>query len=147
MPDPTPTPKPRSKRPKRATENADYVAMVARMIRGLETRAQADPSILAEVTRLVVRVAEIPNVVIAVSSARHLDNPRSAPSAGEIAAVLDISKQAASDRAKRGERTLFERSMGEGILTTAERRQRTIDERERVAAVLADWLARKESNA
>lgn len=140
MPEQTPRPK----RPKRPVEDADFLAMLQRQLRALEVRALNNPEVLAAVVDVLQpRLAEIPNAVIAQCSARYADDPRSAPSAGEIARLLGISAPAASQRAARGERILFERSMGEGSIPQRERAARTKAQR-RAADQLAGWLARRD---
>lgn len=130
---------------KRVTENAQYVAFVQRAIRGLEARAIEDPSILAEVIMLAQRLAEIPNVVIATSAARYAtEGPYAAPSAGEIATMLGMKKQSASERRKIGDRILFDRAMGEDTVPQRERIARTLA-RKHAEETMADWLGRKDA--
>lgn len=132
---------------KRVTENADFIAMIQRQIRALEARAISDPSILAEVIMLAQRLAEIPNVVIATSAARYLaEGPMAAPSAGEIANLLGMKKQSASERRKIGDRILFDRAMGEDTIPQRERIARTLA-RKHAEATMADWLGRKDAHA
>jgi len=131
---------------KRVTENADYIAFLQRGIRGLEARAIDDPSILAEVIMLAQRLAEIPNVVIATSAARYSNDPYSSPSANEISAVLGMSPQAVSQRRKIGDRTLFERQVGEETIPQRERIARTLA-RKYAEDTMAAWLQRKGVNA
>jgi hypothetical protein len=134
-------------KPKRVTENADFIAMIQRMIRALEVRAVDDPSILAEVIMLAQRLAEIPNVVIATSAARYkADGPMAAPSAGEIAGLLGMTKQSASERRKVGDRILFERQMGEETIPQRERAART-RARKHAETTMAEWLDRREVSA
>jgi hypothetical protein len=131
------------KRPKRVTENADFIAMFQRMIRTLEARAVSDPSILAEILMLAQRLDQVPNVVIARSATQHAMDPMRAPSLNELAAVLGIKRQSAQDRRKVGDRILFERAMGEDTVPQRERRARTLA-RKHAEATMADWLARKD---
>lgn len=131
-------------KPKRVTENAEYVAMAQRIVRGLEARAIEDPSILAEVIMLAQRLAEVPNVVIATSATRYSLDPMSSPSAGEIAALLGMKKQSASERRKLGDRILFERSMGEDTVPQRERAART-RARKHAETTMAEWLTRREN--
>lgn len=130
----------------RVTENDDYVAMLQRMIRRLEDRAVADPAMLSQVIMLAQRLAEIPNVVIATSAARYSSDPLSAPSAGEIAAMLGMKKQSASDRRKIGDRILFERQMGVDTMPQRERAARTRAARH-AEETLAGWLQRRDEHA
>lgn len=130
-----------------ATQNADYIAMLQRMIRALEVRAIDDPSILAEVIMLSQQLSEITNVVIATSAARYQsEGPMAAPSAGEIARLLGMSKQGAAARRKLGDRTLFERQMGEVRMATRERAART-KARNYAEETMGDWLSRREVSA
>jgi hypothetical protein len=131
---------------KRVTENDDFIAMIQRMIRALENRAIDDPAILAQVIMLAQRLAEVPNVVIAKSSAAYSIDPRRAPSMGEIADLLGMKKQSASDRKKIGERILFERSMGEDTIPQRERAARTRAARH-AEDTMADWFARRDEQS
>ena len=131
---------------KRVTENDDYVAMMQRMIRGLERRAIDDPAMLAQVILLAQQLAEVPNVVISVSATRYSTDPYSAPSAGEIGRLLGMSKQSASERRKLGDRTLFERSMGEETIPQRERAARTRAAKH-AADTLKSWLTRRDEHA
>lgn len=129
-------------KPRRVTEHDDYVAMLQRMIRGLERRAIDDPAILAQVILLAQQLAEIPNVVIAVSAARYSNDPMSAPSAGEIAKLLRMTKQSASERRKVGDRVLFERQMGVETMPQRERAARTRAAKY-AETELSGWLQRR----
>lgn len=131
---------------KRITETSDYIAMMQRMIRSLETRAVDDPSVLAEVIMLAQRLAEVPNVVIARSAAAYATDPHKAPSAGEIGRLLGMAKQSVSERRKVGERLLFERSMGEDTIPQRERAART-RARRHAETTMADWLERRTTTA
>lgn len=128
------------------TTNDEYVAMLQRMIRGLERRAIDDPAILPQVVMLAQQLSEITDVTIATSATRYASNPFSAPSAGELARLLKMTKQSASERRKRGERTIFERQMG---VETMPRRERAARTRARNYAdeQLASWIERRESAA
>lgn len=128
----------------RVTEDDQYVAFVQRAVRGLERRAIDNPAILAQVIMLAQQLAEIPNVVIATSAARYSNDPFSAPSAGELARLLKMSKQSASERRAKGDRTIFERQMGIETMPQRERAARTraanyADE------MLAEFIARRDS--
>jgi hypothetical protein len=130
----------------RVTENDDYVAMMQRMIRGLEKRAIDDPAILAQVILIAQQLAEIPNVVIATSAARYSNDPYSAPSAGELARLLGMSPQGASQRRARGDRTIFERQMGIETMPQRERAARTRAARH-AETTLSSWLTRRDEAA
>ena len=131
-------------KPARVTENHDYVAMMQRMVRGLERRAVEDPAILAQVILLAQQLAEIPNVVIATSAVRYGHNPYAAPSAGEIARLLGMSKQSASERRKTGDRIIAERAMGIETMSQRDRAART-KAANHAAEQMADWLQRRDS--
>jgi hypothetical protein len=133
----------RKKRESRVTENDQYVAMLQRMIRGLERRAIEDPALLAQVILLAQQLAEVPNVVIATSRTRYAADVFSAPSAGEIARLLGMSKQSASERGKLGERVLFERAMGQETMPQRERAARTRAARH-AEETLQGWIERRE---
>lgn len=134
-------------REKRVTENADFIAMIQRLIRALEARAIDDPSILAEVMMLAQRLAEIPNVVIARSAARYAtEGEYAAPSAGEIGRLLGMSKQGVSQRRTRGDDVLLQRMMGEQTAPHRERIARTLA-RKHAEATMAEWLERKGADA
>lgn len=127
-------------------ENDKYIAMMQRMIRALERRAIDDPSILAHVIMLAQQLAEITNVVIAESSAAYASDPHRAPSAGELARMLGMSKQGASQRGIRGQRTIFERQMGMETMTQRERAARTRAENH-ARTTLETWLTRRDEAA
>jgi translation initiation factor 6 (eIF-6) len=100
---------------KRTIENDEYVAMMQRMIRSLERRAINDPSMLAQVLLLVQQLNEVTNVVIAESADAYAIDPFKAPSMMEIARMLGIKKQSASDRRKVGQRILAGRLAAAGL--------------------------------
>lgn len=127
-------------------ENDDYVAMMQRMIRALERRAIEDPAILMHVILLAQRLSEITDVVIATSAARYSNDPYSAPSAGEIGRMLNMSKQSASERRKRGDRTLFERQVGIETMARRERAARTLAAKH-AETTLSSWLTRRDEAA
>jgi hypothetical protein len=124
-------------------ENDDYIAMMQRMIRALERRAIDDPAILMQVILLAQQLAEITNVVIAVSAARYSNNRFSAPSAGEIGRMLGMSKQSAGERRARGDRTLFERQVGIETMAQRERQARTLAAKH-AESTLTSWLTRRD---
>jgi hypothetical protein len=130
---------------RRPIENDEFVAMLQRMHRALERRAVEDPSILAEMILLAETLSQSVNVVIASSAAKYAMDRYAAPSAGEIAVLLGMSKQGVSDRRKRGDRELFERQMGEGTMARREKLSRAAA-RKHAETTLAGWLERKETN-
>jgi uncharacterized protein YfiM (DUF2279 family) len=128
---------------KRVTETSDFIAMVQRMHRALEKRATEDPSYLTECIMLAEQLSQTVNVVIASSAARHAMDPHAAPSAGEIAGMLGMSKQAVSDRRKIGDRVMMERSFGEEPMARRERLARD-NARKHAETTLAGWLERRD---
>lgn len=128
------TPKRRSKH---TTENAEFFAMLQRMIRAAEARVCDDPSALPMVRELVERLGEVIPVAIATSSARYDVNPYAAASAGECGRALNITKQSASERARKGREIIAKRlAAGNGIQFSEARREREARDRaEQVAAV------------
>jgi hypothetical protein len=138
---------PKAKRAPRVTENADFVAMMQRQIRALETRAADDPAMLAQVIMLSQRLNEVANVVIAKSASTYKINPFKAPSMMEIARMLGMTKQSASDRRKIGDRILADRmAEAAGLGTFADaKRERAARERaaEHAAATMPEYLTRR----
>lgn len=152
----------------RVTEDADFLRMMFRMGRALEGRADARPEILAGVIAFAKYVNEIPNVVIANSADKHAVNPYSSPSMKEIARLLKITPQSASDRRSVGNRIRDERIAASdaaslkafrdgktaeqvkraGELSEAERERETVDAAAEFAVnMLADYLARRPAEA
>lgn len=127
---------------KRTVENDDFVAMVQRMHRALERRAIDDPTILLQMIMLAEGLSASVNVVIATSAAKYAMNRYAAPSAGEIAGALGMSKQAVSDRRKRGDRELFDRQMSAEPMSRRERLARTAAQAH-ADQHLGSWLARQ----
>jgi hypothetical protein len=130
---------------RRVTENADFVAMLFRQIRALEARAIEDPEVLTQVLALAQRLAEIPNVTIAVCAERYQLDPYSAPSMAEIGRLLGITKQSASERRARGRETMDARLAAAGAVKFSEaRRERSAIEAAEQHAVtsLAEYRAR-----
>lgn len=135
---------------KHVTENAEFFAMLQRMIRAAEARAVADPSVLPMVRELLEQLGEVIPVAIATSSARYDVNPYSAASAGECGRALNITKQSASERAKKGREIIAKRlAAANGIQFSEARREREARDRaEQVAAVVfADFRARVKRSA
>lgn len=130
---------PRRRNPDRPpVEDADFVAMLWRMVRALEARAINDPALLPQVVALQARMAEVANVTIATSAARYAVNPHSAPSMAECARTLDISVPAASQRRKVGDRIIGERVTAAGAAKFSEAaRERAEIERAEAHAVVS----------
>jgi hypothetical protein len=106
-------------------ENDKYMAMMQRMVRALERRAIDDPAMLAQVLVLAQQLNEITNVVIATSADAYRADPFKAPSMMEIARMLGMTKQSASDRRKIGDRIIGERLAMLGVTgMTQARRER-----------------------
>lgn len=126
------------------TENDRYVSMVARMVDALERRATDDPSILPEVSLLAERFGEIIPAVVATSAARYKQDPRRAPSAGEISRLMGVTPQSISETRKKGDRVLSDRVMGETTVRRRDRIARTLA-RKSADSVLASWLERKDA--
>lgn len=146
------TPAPRVRKDKngepiepRVTENAEYVAMIQRMIRALEARACGDAEILPMIVELQKQLGEVVDVAIATNAARFQINPHSAPSAAECGRALGIKKQSASERAKRGRLIIAQRLAAANAIPFSEaRREREARERAAEIAVtaLADYRGR-----
>jgi len=125
--------------PKQVTENDKYIAMMQRMIRGLETRAINDPAMLAQVLLLAQRLAEIVPVVVATSHDAYAVDPRLAPSMIECAALLGITKQSASERRHKGDKIIAARLAEHGLKSMSiAARERAA--RERAAAYAAQVM-------
>jgi hypothetical protein len=130
----------------RVTENSDYVAMMQRMIRGLEERAIADPAMLAQVLELQHRFDEIVNVVIATSADTFKVNPYAAPSMAECAKVLGIAVPTASARRKVGMRIIADRLAAKGVASlsmAAREREARIQAEKRAAEAMPEYTARR----
>lgn len=124
---------------KHTTETADFVAMLQRQFRALERRAIDDPAVLPQIIMLAQQLAEMVNVVVATSADAYRADPYAAPSAGELARLLGISKQSASERRQRGEQTIAERLSVLGVESFAlARRER--EARERAARHAAETM-------
>jgi hypothetical protein len=92
-------PKPRTDR---ITEDADFLLMLWRMVRALEARTIERPELLPQIVALVQRLAEVPNVAIAINAERFAISPYSGASMKECARAMGITPQSASDRRKLG---------------------------------------------
>jgi hypothetical protein len=124
-PHPMFTKTPKAPKVKRTVENDEFIAMMQRQIRALEIRAIDDPAILAHVLLLAQQLNEITNVVIAKSADTFAVDPFKAPSMMEIARLLGMKKQSASDRRKVGQRIIADRLALAGLGNfTAARRER-----------------------
>ena len=133
-------------KPSTPQEDDQFIAMLQRNIRALEARAIADPSILAQVLMLAQRLAEIPNVVIAVSSDTYKVDQYAAPSMREIAAVLGMKPQSAWDRLNKGEATIETRleELGLGSLTAAKKEKKSREYAAKHAAeTMPEWQERR----
>lgn len=128
---------------KRVVENDEFIAMMQRQVRALERRATDDPAILAQVIMLAQRLDEITNIVISRSAARYKIDPYAAPSAGEIARMLKMTKQSASERRKTGDRIDAERAMDIEPISKRERAARTRAARY-AEETMASWLQRRD---
>lgn len=137
---------PQRRNPDRApVENAEFLAMIWRMLRALESRAINDPEMLPQIVALAQRLAEITNVAIATSAARYAVNPFAAASMAECARVLGITKQSASERRNRGDQVIAERvtAAGAARFSEAARERQAIESaREHAAVSMADYRAR-----
>jgi len=112
-------------RPARTTdrpmvENAEFVAMLWRMIRALEARTIEDPELLTQVLALGQRLAEVVNVAIAANADRFKIDPRRGASMSECARLLGITVQSASERRARGVAIMGDRIDRAGAVRFAE---------------------------
>lgn len=104
-------------------ENADYAAMMLRMIRAWEARVIDDPAgTLAYAVALADRMAEVPNVGIHVSGQRYARDPHASPSISECARTLGINQSNASRRAAIGARIVAARLAAAEVIQLAARR-------------------------
>lgn len=132
--------------PSPVRDTDEIVASVQRQIRALEERAMDDPAVLAQIIMLAQRLAEIPNVVIAVSSDSYKADQMAAPSMQEIARLLGMKPQSAHDRLKIGERIIEDRLSAAGVQTmTAAKRERTAREAaaKHAAETMPEWATRR----
>lgn len=134
------------RRTDRVTEDAEFLAFTWRMVRALEARAIDNPEMLIQVVALQQRLAEVPNVVIAVNAERFAIDPRSGLSMGECARILGISKPSASERRTRGRGVIEERlrAAGAARFSEAHRERAAIKAAaEHAVASLAEYRARR----
>lgn len=141
---------PKRRQPAKVTEHGEYVAMMQRMIRALEARACDDANVLPMVRELEIQLGEVIAVAIATQAARYNVNPFSGASEGECGRALNITKQSANERAKRGRAIIARRLAAANAIPFSEaRREREARERaEQAAAVsLAEYRARHQRTA
>lgn len=143
-------------RERRVTEDADFLAMLWRLVRTLEERSIERPENLLQVMALVQRFNEVVNVTIAANAERYARDPKLGASLRECGRILGISSAAAHGRKVIGERIMAERLDAAGVTrinARGEARQissEVVREREAIetaaaAAVVAigDYLARR----
>ncbi|TMQ10149.1 MAG: hypothetical protein E6J90_36730 [Deltaproteobacteria bacterium] len=123
-------PKKEGQEPPAPVENAEFLAMMWRMARALEFRAVEDPAIMIHVVALVQRYREIVNVAIAVNADRFKLDERMGVSQGESAALLGLTKQSVSERAKAGRDIIMTRNEQAGAVNFSEAKR----EREAIEA-------------
>lgn len=132
--------------PRPVVETDQFIAMLQRQIRQLERRAMDDPAVLAQVLMLVQSMAEVVNVVLAVSSDTHKIDPMAAPSMRECAKVLGIEPGSAYDRVKIGQRIVMERleALGVSSLALAQREREAREAAKKHAAeTMPKWSAQR----
>lgn len=130
--------------PRPVVEHDQFIAMLQRQLRVLERRAIDDPAILAQVLMLAQSLAEMVNVVVAVSSDSHKIDPMAAPSMREIARMLGISAPSAQQRVDNGQRTIMARleALGISSLALAQREREAREAAKRHAAeTMPKWSA------
>lgn len=145
-----------SRREPRITEDAQFLAMMWRMVRALEARSIERPENLLQVLALVQRFEEIVNVTIATNAERYHRDPRLGASMKECARIMGISAPSASKRKALGEKIIGRRLGALGIVRIDKLgRKRTISgetarEQAAIAAAaeaavvpLADYFARR----
>jgi hypothetical protein len=133
------------RRTDRVTEDAEFLAVVFRFVRALEARAIENPELITGILALQERLREVPDVVIAVCAERYAQDQHWAPSMMEIARLIGVSKQAASQRRARGVSVMDARLAAAGVVRFSEaKREREIIEESTTAAVigLAEYKAR-----
>lgn len=132
---------------RQAADDDGFVEMYWRMTRALERRVVDDPAaLLPHAVALAARVAEIPNVAIAVAAADYAVDPHSAPSLGECARALGVTKQAGTKRRAIGERIIAGRVAAGDVERYAEAaRERAARQAADAVAVtaMADYRARR----
>jgi hypothetical protein len=135
------------RRTDRVTENDEFMAMMYRFARAMESRVIDDPAMLLQVKKYAERVAEIPNVAIAFNAERYQLDAHAGMSVRECGDVLGISQPAASQRRKTGDAIIARRLADAGAhrFSEARREREMIDEANQEAAgitSLAEYKAR-----
>lgn len=151
-----PAPKGKHRAGRTVVEDAEFLAMMWRLARALETRSIERPENLLQVVALVQRMNEIVNVTIATNAERYHRDARLGASMKECARVLGISPPSASDRKKIGERIMADRLGALGVVridklgrertvpAEAAREQGAIARAHETAVVsLAEFIARR----
>lgn len=137
---------PRRRNPEKApVEDHDYLEMLWRMVRALESRAASNPEMIIQMIALDQRLAEACNVAIAISAERFATDPKLGASAGEVARLMGISKQSVSERRARGRAVMDERieAAGAARFSEAAREKAAIGKAEEHAVTsLAEYRAR-----
>lgn len=109
----------------KVTEDAEYIAMVYRMVEGLERRAINNPdNVLPHLAGLKARMQDIENVTIATTVLRYRRDKRTGRSGNDMARMLRITPQAITAKIRRGEQAMFNRIMGLRITSHSERARR-----------------------
>lgn len=109
-----------TREPRRVVEDAEFLAMLHRMVRALEARTIERPENLTQVVALVQRLAEVPNVAIAVNADRFDGSSYAGASMAECGRAMGITKQSASDRRAVGQRIIAERLDQAGAVDIAD---------------------------
>jgi hypothetical protein len=151
-----PQPKGRHRAGRAVVEDQQFLEMLWRLARALETRSIERPENLVQVLALVQRMNEIVNVTIAANAERYHRDPRLGASMKECARILGISAPSASERKKIGERIMTERLAAAGVVrvdklgrerqvsSEVARERAAIDAAAQSAVVhIGDYLARR----
>lgn len=136
---------PRQREGRRVVEDAEFIAMLWRMIRALEARAIERPENLTQVVALAQRLAEVVNVAVAVNAQRFKIDPRRGASMLECGRALGIGKASISERRATGERIIAARHAAAGVTRfgEAKREREAIDAAATHAATsLTEYRAR-----
>lgn len=115
---------------KHTIDDADFGAMMMRLIRAWEKRVIENPEMLATNELLLQRLREITNVAIAANAERYARDPRKGASMAECARLLGIKVPTASERRSRGKAIMAARVEAAGAINFAEAKR----EREALAA-------------
>lgn len=108
---------------RRQVEDAAFIEMLLRMFRALELRVIERPENLPQIMTLVERLAEVPNVVIAINADRYKIDPAMGWSMAECARALGMTDPAASKRRRKGNDVITERLDAAGATRFAEARR------------------------